>query len=84
MMVVYSVREAAERLGLSQNQVRYLLAKGEIQGKKLGHDWAVLSLLLGSGRLKFSTKTRLFGQERGILAVFLTVEVKSQAGPAIP
>jgi excisionase family DNA binding protein len=44
MMAVYSVREAAERLGLSQNQVRYLLAKGEIQGKKLGHDWAVLSL----------------------------------------
>jgi excisionase family DNA binding protein len=43
-MAVYSVREAAERLGLSQNQVRYLLAKGEIQGKKLGHDWAVLSL----------------------------------------
>jgi len=44
MISVYSVREAAERLGLSQNQVRYLLAKGEIQGKKLGHDWAVMSL----------------------------------------
>jgi excisionase family DNA binding protein len=41
---VYSTREAAEKLGLSQNQVRYLLTKGEIKGKKLGHDWIVLSL----------------------------------------
>ncbi len=41
---MYSTKEAAERLGLSQNQVRYLLAKGEIEGKKLGHDWVVLSL----------------------------------------
>ena len=41
---MYSVREAAERLRLSQNQVRYLLARGEITGKKLGRDWVVLSL----------------------------------------
>ena len=41
---MYSTREAAEKLGLSQNQVRYLLTKGEIKGKKLGHDWVVLSL----------------------------------------
>jgi len=40
---VYSAKEAAERLGLSQNQVRHLLARGEIEGKKLGHDWVVLS-----------------------------------------
>jgi len=37
-------REAAQKLGLSQNQVRYLLAKGEIEGKKLSRDWVVLSL----------------------------------------
>ncbi len=41
---MYSTEEAAERLGLSQNQVRYLLAKGEIKGKKLARDWVVLSL----------------------------------------
>ncbi len=41
---MYSTMEAAKKLGLSQNQVRYLLAKGEIEGKKLGHDWVVLSL----------------------------------------
>jgi len=40
---VYSTKEAAERLGLSQNQVRHLLARGEIEGRKLGHDWVVLS-----------------------------------------
>jgi excisionase family DNA binding protein len=41
---MYSTKEAAEKLGISQNMVRYLLAKGEIKGKKLGHDWVVLSL----------------------------------------
>ncbi len=44
MTPMYSTKEAAKRLGLSQNQVRYLLVKGEIGGKKLGHDWVVLSL----------------------------------------
>jgi excisionase family DNA binding protein len=42
--VVLSIREAAERLCISQQHTRYLLAKGEIKGKKLGHDWVVLSL----------------------------------------
>jgi excisionase family DNA binding protein len=42
--LMYSTKEAAKKLGVSQNQVRYLLAKGEIEGKKLGHDWVVLSL----------------------------------------
>ena len=41
---MYSVKDAAGKLGLSTNQVRHLLAKGEIQGKKLGHDWVVLDL----------------------------------------
>jgi len=43
-MEMYSVREAAEQLGLSEPHVRYLVAKGEIEGKKLGRDWVVLSL----------------------------------------
>jgi len=41
---VYSVNEAAQKLGLDPSQVRRLLAKGEIEGKKLGRDWVVLSL----------------------------------------
>ena len=39
-----SVQEASRILGLSEQHVRYLLAKGQIKGRKLGRDWAVLSL----------------------------------------
>lgn len=41
---MYSVREAADRLGVTDRHVRFLLAKGTIPGKKLGHDWVVLAL----------------------------------------
>jgi excisionase family DNA binding protein len=41
---VYSVDEAAIRLGLESSHVRRLLAKGQIKGKKLGRDWVVLEL----------------------------------------
>jgi hypothetical protein len=41
---MYSTKEASLKLGISPNQVRYLLAKGAIKGKKLGHDWVVLDL----------------------------------------
>ena len=44
MSDIYSVNEAAQRLGLDPSQIRRLLAKGEIEGKKLGRDWVVLSL----------------------------------------
>jgi len=44
MADIYSVNEAAQRLGLDPSQVRRLLKKGQIEGKKLGHDWVVLSL----------------------------------------
>jgi excisionase family DNA binding protein len=44
MANIYSVSEAAERLGLDPSQVRRLLKSGDIKGKKLGHDWVVLSL----------------------------------------
>ena len=42
--MVYSTREAAEKLGLSQEQVRLLARKGIIKAKRLGHDWVVLDL----------------------------------------
>jgi len=44
MAEIYSVTEAAQKLGLDPSQIRRLLKKGEIEGKKLGHDWVVLEL----------------------------------------
>lgn len=43
-MPMYSTKEAAQKLGLDESQIRRLLAKGEIKGKKLGRDWVVLEL----------------------------------------
>ena len=41
---MYSVKEAASRIGISERQLRFLLLQGKVEGKKLGHDWVVLSL----------------------------------------
>ena len=41
---VYSVKEAARLMGISEQRVRALLAEGRIKGKRLGHDWVVLEL----------------------------------------
>ena len=41
---MYSVKEAAQKMGLSPQHLRLLLKQGRVQGKKLGHDWVVLSL----------------------------------------
>ena len=41
---MYSVKEAAQKLGLDTSQVRRLLAQGKIKGVKLARDWAVLEL----------------------------------------
>lgn len=41
---VYSVKEAAQKLGLDTSQVRRLLADGKIKGVKLARDWVVLEL----------------------------------------
>ncbi|MBI4188306.1 MAG: helix-turn-helix domain-containing protein [Chloroflexi bacterium] len=41
---IYSTKEAAEKLGLSQDHVRLLARTGLIRAKKLGHDWVVLDL----------------------------------------
>jgi hypothetical protein len=41
---MYSVNEAAEKLKISEQHLRYLLANGEIEGKKISRDWVVLSL----------------------------------------
>ncbi|MFC1956992.1 helix-turn-helix domain-containing protein [Chloroflexota bacterium] len=41
---MYSVREAAQKLGISDRRVRKLLEQGRIKGKKLARDWVVLDL----------------------------------------
>jgi excisionase family DNA binding protein len=41
---MYSVKQAAAQLGVTDRHVRLLLATGAISGRKLGHDWVVLSL----------------------------------------
>ncbi len=41
---MYSTKEAAERLGVSQDHVRLLARNGIIKAKKLGRDWVVLEL----------------------------------------
>ena len=44
VILMYSTREAAEKLGLSQAHVKLLARKGIIEAKKIGRDWVVLSL----------------------------------------
>jgi hypothetical protein len=41
---MYSVREAAGQMGVSERHLRLLLESGQVEGKKLGRDWVVLSL----------------------------------------
>ena len=55
---MYSVKEAAQKLGLDTSQVRRLLAKGKIKGVKLARDWVVLELTY-KRRRKPKTKRKL-------------------------
>lgn len=41
---MYSVKEAAQKMGISERHLRLLLQTREIKGKKLGRDWIVLDL----------------------------------------
>lgn len=41
---MHSVSEAAAKLGVTDRHVRLLLRRGELSGRKLGHDWVVLNL----------------------------------------
>ena len=41
---MHSVKEASRKMGVSEQHLRALLAKGDVKGKKLGRDWVVLSL----------------------------------------
>ncbi len=65
MADIYSVNEAAHQLDLDPSQVRRLLKKGEIEGKKLGHDWVVLSLDYKRKRKPKRSKEQNDSQNRG-------------------
>ena len=62
---MYSVREAAAKLGVTDRHVRLLLATGEISGRKLGHDWVVLSLEYERKRKPKTKRGEVAGNELG-------------------
>ena len=41
---MWSVKDAARQLGISERHLRLLLKKGEVKGKKLNGTWVVLEL----------------------------------------
>ena len=43
-MKLWSTKEAARRLGISEGRVRQLLKQGRIKGKKLNGTWVVTEL----------------------------------------
>ncbi len=49
---MYSVKEAARIMEISERHLRLLLENGQVMGKKLGHDWVVLEV-------KYKRKRRL-------------------------
>ena len=44
MKDIWSVKEAANKLGISERRLRKLLAEGRIKGKKLDGTWVVFKL----------------------------------------
>ena len=44
MVKIWSVKQAAKELGISERRVRKLLSEGRIKGKKLDGTWVVLKL----------------------------------------
>jgi hypothetical protein len=41
---MYSTKETADKLGLSQSHVKLLARDGLIKAKKIGRDWIILDL----------------------------------------
>ena len=63
---MYSVKEAAAKLEVTDRHVRFLPAKGAIPGKRLGHDWVVLSLQYHRKRRPRTKGTSSAGNELGL------------------
>jgi excisionase family DNA binding protein len=41
---LFTVKEAAEHLGLEESHIRRLLGQGKIDGERMGRDWIVYNL----------------------------------------
>ena len=50
MVKIWSVKQAAKELGISERRVRKLLAESRIKGKKLDGTWVVLKLYYAKKR----------------------------------
>jgi hypothetical protein len=57
---MWSTKAAAIEMGISERHLRVLLEKGEVEGRKLGHDWIVLSL---DYKRKRKPKTKRKGEQ---------------------
>jgi len=44
MKRIYSVKEASEAMGISEQRVRKLLSEGRIEAIKVGNTWAITKL----------------------------------------
>jgi excisionase family DNA binding protein len=55
--MIYSVKETADVLGISERRVRKLLEEGRLEAKKIGRDWVVLDL-------NYSRKRKLKGGKK--------------------
>ena len=63
--MMWSVTEAAQRMGISGQRVRRLLLEGRIKGKKIGSTWVVTEL-------SYTRKKRR--SKNGILYAFVNEE----------
>jgi len=54
---MYSTKDAAKKMGISEGHLRLLLETGKVEGKKLGRDWVVLDL-------NYKRKRRLKGDKK--------------------
>ena len=65
-IAMYSVKEAAQKLGLDASQVRRLLASGHIKGVKLARDWVVLELTYKRKRKPKTKSVRFDNKSIGV------------------
>ncbi len=55
-----STREASEKYGLSKEHIARMLKAGQLQGKKIGHDWLVYEPSL----LKYKQQMESLGKKK--------------------
>jgi excisionase family DNA binding protein len=61
---MYRTKEAAEKLGLSQDKVRVLAKQGVIPAKKPGHDRVILNLMYRQAQTEETERGELMARTR--------------------